>query len=75
MLMFLKVDKKIATKLFNEGKSIYLLPNKVRVDNMWIQPFEVNNNHNDSLDSIINAYAYYNCNSELGNRVSFYRRN
>lgn len=75
MLMFLKVTKRTAIKLFNEGTSIYLLPNKVRLGNIWIKPAEINNKHNDSLDSLVNAYAYYNCNSELGNKVSFYRRN
>ena len=70
-----KTNKPSATKLFNSGKTVYLLPNKVRLDNMWIRPFAISIDNADgkSFDAILNSYSFYNCNSETGNGIAFYK--
>ena len=77
-----KINKTQAWKLFEKGETIYLLPNKARLDSIWISPYAFNNESYDKNDiyenlldffnCMLNAYSYYNCNSKLGNRIAFY---
>lgn len=69
-----KIRKDVARKLYNRGDSVYLLPCKVRLDNEWMRPFKINKESADNRDFevIVNTFNYYNCNSELGMRPSFY---
>lgn len=64
-----------ARKLFDAGKTVYLLPNKVRLGNPWILPFAVNksNSQGHSLENVLDSYSYYNCNKETGNGIAFYK--
>ena len=64
-----------ARKLFDAGKTVYLLPNKVRLGNPWILPFAVNKNNSQghSLENVLDSYSYYNCNKETGNGIAFYK--
>ena len=75
-------------KKLNEGETmkVNLIPSKTYLSGYktWIQPYEVEmsksdleqkyagNNDLTYFDSIVNSYAYYNCNNETGNRVHFY---
>lgn len=70
-----KTNVRTARKLFETGKPIYLLPNKVRLINAWVFPYAIDKNraNGDSFDNIVNAFSYYNCNNELGNSVSYYK--
>lgn len=75
--MYIKVNKTKARNLFNQGKTVYIVPCKVRFDfnNMWIKPYEINNSKIDeytTFDTIINSFEYYNCNYELGYYTSYY---
>ena len=74
MSNFLKIRKTMARKLFNEGKSIYLLPCKMRVNNMWQSPYEmVKNEEYPDFDKMVNNYEYYNCQyNETGKYTAFY---
>lgn len=50
-----------ARRLFNEGRIIYLMPSKVRLDNPWIAPVGVaRREFSDSFEKTVNAYNYYN---------------
>jgi hypothetical protein len=78
---FKKVNITKARRLYNEGITIYIVPCKVFPDfnNNWIKPFDLNikeflkeNEKYNNFDSRINNFAYYNCNSELGNYIHFY---
>lgn len=64
-----------ARKLFDAGKTVYLLPNKVRLGNPWILPFAVSKEsaQGHSLENILDSYSYYNCNKETGNGIAFYK--
>lgn len=70
-----KINVTTATKLFNNGETIYLLPNKVRLDNPWIKPFPINisTSQGKSLETILASYSYYNCNNETGKTIAYYR--
>ena len=73
----IKIDKRKARNLYNRGISIYLLPCKVRLNNAWYTPHEININdypyESDSFDKHVNAYEYYNCQyNELGYYASYY---
>lgn len=70
-----KTTVNTARKLFDNGDTVYLLPNKVKLGNAWIMPFAVSQDtaEGHSFDNIINAYSYYNCNKEVGNGISYYK--
>lgn len=67
-----QVQRRTAKKLYNEGKTIYLLPCKCNIGNMWVQLYELSNNDDESWDIVLNYYTYYNCNCELGRYAHFY---
>lgn len=71
-----------ARKTFSNGKTVYLLPLLMRVNNMWQSPCSIDNKdlENDTLyktsdelfESYVNSFEYYNCNSEMGNKAKFF---
>lgn len=56
----------------NGAITVGLLPNKVRLGNMWMQPHWVTLLSIDDLERTVSEYKYYNCNSELGTNLSYY---
>lgn len=48
--------------------------NPVHVKGCWQLGTRVKVSSIEELDKAINRFAYYNCNRELGNRVSFYNK-
>ncbi len=70
----IRINKVQARKQYNAGGTVYVLPCKVRFDNMWIAPFQMNREHlqDEDFDKVINAYEFYNCMSETGRRSAFY---
>lgn len=69
-----KVNVTTAKKVFNAGNTVYLLPNKVKLDNAWIKPFAIDSETSlgKSWENIINSYAYYNCNKDTGTNIAYY---
>jgi hypothetical protein len=61
----LQINKNKAERLFNQGITVYLIPCKVRVNNIWINLCPINKD-NETFNNAINSYSYYNCISELG---------
>lgn len=70
---FQKVNKAIARRMFRAGFKVYVLPCKVRFDNMWMPPFLLQKD--DTFDRIVSEYEYRNCNAELGYYCSYYVEN
>lgn len=56
----------------NEDFEIYVLPCKVRIDNLWMSPYKIVANSLEEFQDAINKYEYYNCNSELGEHLNYY---
>jgi hypothetical protein len=55
----------------------FLVANKVNpihIEGCWHLGFKVTVNSLDELENAVERFAYYNCNGELGNRVSFYEK-
>lgn len=68
-----KVNRSQARQAFRQGEWVYLMPNKVRFDSLWIAPTPIHNLHEPSFDGAVDAFNYYNCNSETG-RCAYYIR-
>lgn len=75
--MYTKISQTTARKLYNQGKSIYLLPSKLSPSpNAWgITPMPIKKDiGDDTFDVKINAYYYYNCTKETGLKIFFYTK-
>lgn len=77
MSEYVRISKRKARNLFYKGQTIWLLPCKCRVGDVWIRMYEINLNSLKSadfndFDSFINNYIYYNCNYELGYYPAYY---
>lgn len=83
----IRVNRKQAKRVYNEGKPVYLLPCKMRLENPWFNPCrvqkeEINTISNDGFNTIIarnrefetieNCFIYYNCNPETGKYAAWY---
>ena len=71
-MIWKKVDKRKAERVFNGFGTVYLLPSKMRTDNMWMSPMPISLDWELTFVGAVNAFRYYNCNSELGKGVAFY---
>lgn len=69
---YTKINKQKARRLYGEGKTIFLLPCKVRFDNLWIVPFPINKKDGSWFDRRVDYYEYYNCCNELGYYAAYY---
>ena len=72
--MLVRVNKPTARNLFHDGLTVYLLPNKIRLDNKWMLPCPINVLKSDehSFDVLLANFEYYNCNSETGKGTHYY---
>ncbi|HCO79989.1 hypothetical protein [Bacillus sp. (in: firmicutes)] len=55
----------------------FLTANKVNprhINGCWQLGFKVTFTSLEELEKTVDRFAYYNCNGELGNRVSFYEK-
>lgn len=72
----IKITKGMARKLYNEGKEIMVLPNRVKVDGplaSWIsKPSEPM--FMDTFDKVCDAVFYYNCSPETGMTLVYYAK-
>ena len=57
----IRVTRKAAEKAYNEGKAIYLLPCKIRLDNMWIIPYRAQKNQFNGMPHRAFPTNFYNC--------------
>lgn len=70
---YMKVSRPIARRLFyNRGHDVYIIPCKMRFDNIYLSPLKINNESGYRFEHLVNDYEYYNCNAETGYYCSFY---
>lgn len=70
----IKITKGMARKLYNEGKEVMIIPNRLRVTSplaSWIVKPEDNS---VSFDQTCNAIHYYNCSPETGMNLMYYAK-
>lgn len=70
----IKIRKNTARKLFNNGKELILMPCKCHWGAVGLMGIAISKNYitHADFDSLVNAFEYYNCNSQLGNYTAFY---
>jgi hypothetical protein len=72
--MFIKLNKKQARTVYNEGKKIIICPCKFNIYN----PFYFNifcmtiDTDNGDFDKVVSNFEYYNCNHEMGYYAAYY---
>lgn len=73
--IYKRVDKRVARKQFNTGMVVHLTTSRAypggMVGSCDIQ-LSPDPDSLDTFDNYVNSFKYYNCNSELGNRVNYF---
>ncbi len=68
-----KCHLKTAERLFNKGTPVYLCPSKAKPhDGVFSLAVKIEPENGSDFEKLVNAFRYYNCNSETGKNVSFY---
>lgn len=69
---FTRIDKRKARIKYNDGKTIYLIPDMMRLDNAWQHPCPIDNKSGVDFDARVNEFSYYNCDTERGRGVKYF---
>ena len=79
----IQIQKRAAQKLYDAGESVYLCPCKFVPLGVWNIGCLVSNKYNGhedvtvddnkSFEHVVNSFSFYNCNSEAGLYITFYR--
>lgn len=71
--MYNKITQREAYDILQQGKPIYLLPNKTSVHSVWIRPHKIETPMSwEQFEALVNEYWFFNCCAELGTSVVFY---
>lgn len=78
--MFRKIRVTTARKMFDEGKTFYMVPCNMRPQQERYFGFNMTcivDNYTracaySNFDVLVNSYSYYNCNAETGRTISYY---
>ena len=68
---FCQINKRKAEKMFNLGYNVYMHPHKMRVNNIWQNPTPTNRAGGE-FSKTLNAFIYYNCNTETGRYPNYF---
>lgn len=70
----IKITKGLARKMYNEGKEIMIIPNRIKTDSPlagWItKPAD----NSTSFEQACNAIHFYNCSPETGMSLVYYAK-
>lgn len=74
-----RVNKRRARALYDAGHTITVAPVNMRLNHVWCTYIRIGRklkfSLDDSFDSLVNDYEYYNCNSnEVGRYPAYYVR-
>ena len=70
-----QIQKRTARKLFDAGKSIFMMPSNLMFDCVWTTPMQTDRSrlgYHKNFDSICDDFKYYNCDCERGYYIRFY---
>ena len=70
-----KITKGMARKLYNDGKEVMIIPNRVRPTGIlasWTT--KPNDDPDADFDKLCNAIFYYNCSPETGMNLAYYAK-
>ena len=69
----IRVQRRTAKRLFEEGNEVFITPHKMRFSEHWNPPYNMAAGRSESkFDDIVNSFIYYHCNTETGKYPSFY---
>lgn len=74
-MKYIRITKTQARKLYDEGKSFIMVPNKLRPDCFAAIPIDEHSFENltgTSFDTMVNSFEYYDCSNEAGKTAAFY---
>ena len=69
-----KITKALARKMYNEGKEVMIIPNKVRPNSILANWTRKPDTEDSDFDKLCNAIFYYNCSPETGMNLAFYAK-
>ena len=69
---FVRVNKTKARQKYNEGKTIYLIQDMMRLDNAWQHPCPIDNKGGKDFDAVVDEFKYYKCDSERGREAKYF---
>lgn len=72
---FVRVSKTKARKVYGDGNTVYLIPDMMRLDNVWQSPCPISKKDNGGdreFDARVNEFQYYNCDKERGRGVKYF---
>lgn len=73
-----QVNIKVANKYFNNGRTVWLHPCNMKLNNPWQSPMAIKANGMDGFSndnkfmSMVSDFRYYNCNKELDRYPIFF---
>lgn len=70
----IRVNKKVARKMYDAGKQVWLIQDMMRLVNAWQSPCPIDNKSEREFDAQVNEFMYYNCDSERGRGVKYFVR-
>lgn len=70
----IKITKGMAQKLYNEGKEIMVIPNRVKANSLLAGWITKPSDNSVSFEQMCNAVHYYNCSPETGMNLAFYAK-
>lgn len=69
---FIKISKRYARQMYNEGKIIGLMACNLNPYSYWGEPLPVNKKCGKEFEHLCNEFEFYNCTNETGKNISFY---
>lgn len=70
-----KITKTHARTLYNAGKEIMIIPNKMRTDSFMASwTTKPTDDPTADFDKLCNAISYYNCSPETGMGLAYYTK-
>ena len=68
-----QVNKTVARKLYNNSKTINLVPCNANIYSQWVELIDISisDEETSTFDSKVNNFEYYACNNELGSYTHF----
>lgn len=67
-----RINKRVARKLFNEGKMVWITACNMRPEQGLLMNAGTYENELSNFDTFVNSFTYYNCNNETGRYPAFY---
>lgn len=67
-----RINKRVARKLFNEGKTVWITACNMRPECGLLMNAGTYENELSDFDTFVNSFTYYNCNNETGRYPAFY---